>query len=513
MNLPEANRALNVTEVRAGRTTLRSTPLQMNVELTGVCNINPPCVFCSGKNVGYNYPPMDAAYLERYASYLERCERVNEDSFGEPLSHPQLIEVARRFTRSGQRFSLVSNGLLLTRDVAEAFTELGPALGLHVSLNAATAQTFHKLTGKRFDLVVENVRTFVDIYGKRHGTAPDLTLTFIVMRMNRHEVSDFLHLAKELGTVALLAPLHERPSKPLGYFGYEFVYEREMLSFEELRTIGAEAQPLAKSLGLTVHLQWEVSADSALRSFSEPDVAIPCLIPWRYLHIQQHSQKVYACPYHKRPLGDLTRSSLADIWNGDEAIELRQSLSAGTIPKFCWNNSASCPLIYKARHDGFTDPATADITMGENDHCHLDEGWHSVEEVPERVRWTSGRASFRIATGGYTTLCLRCLSFKPGLEDEPMRGYVEVADRVIGRIRLSRLGWHELRLPLPLGLRTAAGVAAPAAHGTIVTENPWVPANVLTTSMCEPVIGMPRVVAGSFDTRELGIVVQRIWVE
>ena len=203
--------------------------------------------------------------------------------------------------------------------MAEAFAELGPALGLHISFDAATAQTFHQLTGKRFDLVVENVRTFVDIYRRRQGTAPDLTLTFIVMRMNRHEVPDFLHLARELGTVALLAPLHERPSKPLGRFGYEFVYEREMLSFDELRTIGMEAQRLAKSLELTVHLQWDASANSALRSFSEPGVAIPCLIPWRYLHIQQHSQKVYACPYHRAT----ARRSDDELSGGD--LERRRS--------------------------------------------------------------------------------------------------------------------------------------------------------------------------------------------
>jgi len=513
VNLPEANRALNAAEVRAGRTRLRSTPLQMNIELTGVCNVNPPCVFCSGKNVGHNYPPMDAAYLDRYAAYLERCERINEDSFGEPLSHPQLIEVARRFSGNGRRFSLVSNGLLLTRDVAEAFAELGPAVGIHVSFNAATAPTFHKLTGKRFDLVVKNVRSFVEIYRRRQGTAPDLTLTFIVMRMNRHEVPDFLHLAKQLGAVALLAPLHDRPSRPLGYFGYEFVYQREMLPFAELRTIGAEAQQLAKSLELTVHLQWEAGADSAVRCFSEPDVAIPCLIPWRYLHIQQHSQKVYGCPYHKRPLGDLTTSSLEEIWNGGEAIELRESLAAGAIPRFCWNNSASCPLIYRARHERFTDPATADIIVGDNDHGHLDEGWYDVEEVPERVRWTSRRAGFRIATGQCTTLCVRCLSFKPGLEDDPMRGHVEIADLVIGPIVLSRLGWHDVRLPLPRALQPAGGLGATAVRGAIVTENPWVPAAVLDASVCEPVIGVPRQVAGSYDTRELGIVVQRIWVE
>ena len=94
----------------------------------------------------------------------------------------------------------------------------------------------------------------------------------------------------------MLAPLHERPSKPLGHFGYDFVYEREMLSFEELRTVGEEARRLAQHLGLTLHLQWDAAADSAIRCFSEPGVTIPCLIPWRYLHVQQHSQKVYVLP-------------------------------------------------------------------------------------------------------------------------------------------------------------------------------------------------------------------------
>src|SRR5262249_52155628 len=208
------------------------------------------------------------AYLDRYAGYLDRCERINEDSFGEPLSHPQLIETARRFATDGRRFSLVTNGLLLTLERAEALAELGPSLGIHISFNAATAQTFYWLTGKPFEQLLDNVRTFLAVYRRRNdGSSPDLTITFIVMRMNRHEVPAFLRLAKDLGTHALLAPLHERPSKPLGNFGYDFIYEREMLPLEELRLVGEEAQHLARCLGLTLLLQWEAGADSAIRTF------------------------------------------------------------------------------------------------------------------------------------------------------------------------------------------------------------------------------------------------------
>ncbi|PWT86072.1 MAG: hypothetical protein C5B57_01785, partial [Blastocatellia bacterium] len=451
---------------------------------------------------------------DRYASYLDRCERINEDSFGEPLSHPQLLETARRFATGGRRFSLVTNGLLLDREKAEALAELGPSLGIHVSFNAATARTFYWLTGKPFELLVDNVRTFIDVYRRQNnGSSPDLTVTFIVMRVNRDEVPAFLRLAREFGVHALLAPLHERPSKPLGHFGYDFLYEREMLPLEDLHIVGEEAQRLARYLGLTLLLQWEPGCDSAIRTFSEPGVEIPCLIPWRYLHIQQHSQKVYACPYHKRPIGDVSAQSIDEIWNGDTARELRRSLAARQIPKFCWNNSASCPLIYRARRDGLPDLLTGDITMGDNDYCHLAEGWHALEEIPDRVRWTSARADFRIAPSDKTTLCLRCQSFKPQLENEPARGHVELPGRRLGDILLSRPGWHELRFSLPTDWRRIAPVGNAVLDVSIVIDNPWVPAATLRSSICEPVIGMPRVVAGSYDTRQLGIVVQRIWMD
>jgi hypothetical protein len=86
----EVNRTLNVSELRQALDCLQSTPLQVNVDLTGICNIHPPCVFCSGKNVGYSYRPLPAAELDRFAHYLDRCRQVNDDSFGEPLSHPEI---------------------------------------------------------------------------------------------------------------------------------------------------------------------------------------------------------------------------------------------------------------------------------------------------------------------------------------------------------------------------------------------------------------------------------------
>jgi MoaA/NifB/PqqE/SkfB family radical SAM enzyme len=247
----EENHRLNTQEILEGRTVLKSAPLQINIELMGICDINPPCVFCTGKNFGHNYGKMDLAHLEQYASFLDRCEHINEDSFGEPLMHSNLVELAQRVTARGQRFSFVTNGLLLNERRARGLAQCGSRLGFHVSFNAATAETYFHLCGKDFKRLVANVERYVTIYRELNGDAlPDLTLTFIVMRINKGELFQFMQLARDIGAKALLAPLHNRPSVPIGKFGYKFNYLEEILSPDEYRDIGERADAFSREIGL-----------------------------------------------------------------------------------------------------------------------------------------------------------------------------------------------------------------------------------------------------------------------
>lgn len=501
MGLVEENRRLNTEEVKSGRTRLLSAPLQVNIELTGICNIDPPCLFCSGKNFGHNYRPLDPAYLERYSRLLDRCEHINEDSFGEPLSHPGLVELARRVTGRGQVFSFVTNGLLLTRAKADQLAACGGKLGMHVSFNASTEETFYKLTGKSFSRLVENVAYYRKTYRElNNGDAPNLILTFIVMKINRHEVADFLRLTRELGARALLASLHDRPSVPLGHFGYDFVYEDEMLPYPELLQAGQEALALSRQLGIDCVLQWDAARDSAIQGFSEPGVATPCLIPWRFLFIQEHSSKVFACPYHRHPYGDLRTASLEEIWNGETAQGMRRELANGEIPKHCLDNSASCPLVMAARNQ--PPPGMDDhITMGENDFHHLTAGWHPLERIPDPIRWTSGASSFRLRLGGGRRLFVEAIHWRKKKKEARwfwrdrsgarVRCRVEVEGRDLGGAWAESGRWNLLTFVLPRSL------AGQIVQGRILAEPAWVPADE----------GLGA------DTRRLGVAVRRIWVE
>jgi len=490
MSLIQENRRLNTEEVRSGETRLLSAPLQVNIELTGVCNIEPPCLFCSGKNFGHNYRPLDPAHLEKYSHVLDRCEHVNEDSFGEPLSHPALVELAQRFTANGQVFSFVTNGLLLTPAKADKLAACGPRLGIHVSFNASTEDTFYKLTGKSFCCVMENVRYYVETYRRQNGgAAPDLILTFIVMKINRREVADFLRLTRDLGARALLASLHDRPSVPLGHFGYDFVYEDEMLSYPELLQIGEEAMALSRELGINCILQWDAARDSAIRGFAEPGVETPCLIPWRFLFIQEHTSKVFACPYHRHPHGDLRQATLEEVWNSETAQEMRRSLSRGDIPKYCLDHGAGCPLVMEARSRPLRE-IEDHVTVGDNDFHHLTAGWHPLEHIPDPIRWTSGAAEFLLRTTGRRRLFVEAIIWgRDGTTKRSVRGRIEIEGRHLGSFRVDSDRWNLVSFLLP------RAVTGPVNRGRILMDQTWVLADE----------GLGN------DTRHLGIAVRRIW--
>jgi radical SAM protein with 4Fe4S-binding SPASM domain len=50
-----------------------------------------------------------------------------------------------------------------------------------------------------------------------------------------------------------------------------------------------------------------------------------CLYPFQHARVS-FSGKVYFCPFIRIEVGDLTKSTLAEIWNGERYVELRRRL-------------------------------------------------------------------------------------------------------------------------------------------------------------------------------------------
>jgi hypothetical protein len=239
---------------------------------------------------------------------------------------------------------------------------------------------------------------------------------------------------------------------------------------------------------MTTVIQWNPQHDTAVSQFMEPGLDLPCLMPWRFMFIQEHSQKVIGCPYHTIPYGDLTKATLEEIWNSEPIQEMRRSLLSKQIPHFCLNHSASCPVIIKAKADNYSPPPEREIVVGSNDYWFFGAGWFGLELIPDPIRWTGSRAEFRICTTGSFALRIEMMTLRGNLATEPLTGSVWAGEAKLGSFTINAPDWRSLVFMLPAKGR------AEELSARLEIDNPWTPSSDAEFS----------------DTRILGVAVRKI---
>jgi MoaA/NifB/PqqE/SkfB family radical SAM enzyme len=493
------NSQLNLSEIKGKKVELDSKPVYFHIDLTGLCNMNPPCVFCTLKSEGYHYNPMNVSYLNKYAEFINRCEKIMDCSFGEPFTHPNFIDLIKETAGKGQHFGFATNGLLLTPSKTDILVQYGQNLEFTVSVNAANSDTYYKLTGQNFDKLIGNLIYFIEKYKEKFlGETPNLSLSFIVMKINREEVSDFIHLAHSLGVfrVSLRHLLDIQGGvKTRNEFGYDFIYDQEMLSYEEYQDVGVKAKKLAQNLNLYITINWE-SAESYIDSLAEPDVDIPCLYPWKFLLVQEHTKNLYICCYMDMAIDNLKKQSLEEAWNCETLKKMRRSLADGNIPQFCMEHGVNCPLVAEAMSNGqplnvASTSIDSGFTMGEKDADHLSYGWYGLDNFPPKARWTKQKAAMFLMLQGKRSLFIEAVSHYPNIHQEPTKGHIALNGEIIGDFSLNNHEWNILKFSLP------KETANEREKVSISIENPWIPSKVVDSQ----------------DSRELGIAVHRVWTE
>jgi MoaA/NifB/PqqE/SkfB family radical SAM enzyme len=111
-------------------------------------------------------------------------------SGGEAMQHPHWPEIAQRFRAEGVYVMLLTNGLLLRKqvhDVVEAVDEV------IVSLDGGNASTYQAIRGvDAFDLIIDGIRSV-----RQHGIPVSTRTT--VQRANFREMPQIIEVAREAG--------------------------------------------------------------------------------------------------------------------------------------------------------------------------------------------------------------------------------------------------------------------------------------------------------------------------
>ena len=107
---------------------------------------------------------------------------------GEPLAHPEIVNMVALAHEMGLKTEVITNGHLLARDVARGFIEAGLD-SLVVSLDGTT-QTSYEAVRLGGDLmrVDENIMEMNRIRASMHRNNPIVGMEFVMMRSNIDQI-------------------------------------------------------------------------------------------------------------------------------------------------------------------------------------------------------------------------------------------------------------------------------------------------------------------------------------
>ncbi len=400
------NSVLNSEELDAGRTELRSTPPSLGIDLHGVCNVKPPCVYCEwdyskdleGKNVD---TPFTLDTLRDWGPFFDHSVSLVNCSIGEPFMMKNIDDLLDAFGNGGKVLEMTTNGQILTERNIQKL--LGRPIDLYISLDAATPLTYSRLRNDTFEKILGNLRRLIAAKGGRTGL-PRVHLVFMPMKCNVHELEDFVRLCAELNVDRMvLRPLNYSDSIALNWerAGYTFVYKDELLPFETLVRASGRAARLSRDLGVELadqmdfggsmrelfeetfaageegppsghaapahHEHVEITPGDRLTAAQPAGSAPPpienlsvtpsegpmpslgaerrpmCTEPWKSMYILRRG--VLPCCYGGAPIAEM--NDYREAWNSPLMQGIRGELLKGRFHDYCLKSPA-CPIVRKS---------------------------------------------------------------------------------------------------------------------------------------------------------------------
>lgn len=169
---------------------------KLYIEPTTLCNLN--CKMC------FRHTWFDEKFchmsMENFRRALETMPRSVETVFfggmGEPLYHPNIIEMIRLAADTGVDVELLTNGTMLSNEMIEGMLDAGLSrlwisiddLDTDSSINAAADLTADHSGHGHSGLVLSNIRSFNKLRQKKLSSV-SLGITFVAMKSNVHQLA------------------------------------------------------------------------------------------------------------------------------------------------------------------------------------------------------------------------------------------------------------------------------------------------------------------------------------
>ncbi len=311
-------------------------PEELYLEVTNRCNLK--CTTCPQS---WGMPEESADLTPERArellSQLPSVRRVVLHGIGEPTLNPRLPEIVQVVKERGAYALFNTNGLLLRGPLLEKLIRAGLD-EIRISVDAATPETYTLVRGSDlFSRVIANAKSMSELRQRTGSTTPCMSMWMTGMKSNIQELPALVRIASDAGINEVYIQrlvFSERNRARQGEALYGQMEEEERAGL-------ASAEAVARELGVTLRGSSEALPPESVPGFAERPWSA-CRRPRSLMYITANGNVLPCCiapftdaPYESIVLGNTTRVSLEEIWNGERYQDWRAQMDSDEPPAAC----------------------------------------------------------------------------------------------------------------------------------------------------------------------------------
>jgi len=331
----------------------KSRPITYEIDPTNLCSHD--CPRCFGR-----HPKRDRSRLPR-TLLLSIIRQIRDHGGrgitftggGDPLASPCTVEAVRHARSLGLDVGFITNAQALDEKTARAL--LADCQWLRVSLDAATPEVFRRTHGMgevHFRKVLDNVRLLCRLK-KETGSSCTVGIGFLTSKETARDIYAFAVLGKELGVdYAQYRPLLRRLGEPAIDYGDGSVVA-------EMRRAAALSTETSRVL-CSEHKYELIQKGDIARKYGK-------CYGQEFAAVVAADGRMYVCCHMrgmgKYALGDLSKESLAELWNGEKRRRTAAGVDFKDCPPLCRCGSFSS-ILWNIKENG----ASTESSKEPSDH-------------------------------------------------------------------------------------------------------------------------------------------------
>jgi MoaA/NifB/PqqE/SkfB family radical SAM enzyme len=261
---------------------------------------------------------------------------------GEIFMRKDIMSVLDLFREKGYAAGyLTTNGTIITEERAEALADLAAKGFLkHISVSVDGPRELHDVArGLKgtFERTTEGLKRLQDA-ARRKGAPLRVSINTTVAHESLDALDQMVDVAEQLGVDAiglnhLMFSTPEEVAETVKIIGAPdasviatFVTPDPGLDVAQVRAKVTALAEKCRQRNILFDFRPKVHTP-LMDSYYTPGTKLDgrCLYPFLHARVS-YSGKVYFCPFIRIEVGDLTQSTLEEVWNGEKYVEMRRKL-------------------------------------------------------------------------------------------------------------------------------------------------------------------------------------------